>query len=157
MALGASTAGAWGAPARTLEHALERLSSAGLHVVKRSRLWRSAAWPDPADPPFLNAVAQVRTALRPAEALAVLHRLEQAAGRARSAANAPRPLDLDLVAWGGRVDSGPPVLPHPRAAERRFVMGPLAEIAPDWRHPRSGVTAAEMAATAVVGADATPL
>lgn len=154
MALGGSVAGPWGSPKQTLERALARLSDAGLPVVKRSRLWRSAAWPDPADPPFLNAVARVTTALSPAEALAALHALEREAGRAVSARNAPRPLDLDLIAWGRRVESGPPALPHPRAAERRFVMGPLAEIAPLWRDPVSGRAVTALAATARVGADA---
>lgn len=157
MALGASVAGPWGSPAQALERALARLSDAGLPVVKRSRLWRSAAWPDPADPPFLNAVARVETALAPAEALAALHALEHEAGRGRGARNAPRPLDLDIVAWGRRVEPGPPTLPHPRAAGRRFVMGPLAEIAPSWRHPLSGVEAARLAGEATVGRDAEPL
>lgn len=157
VGLGASTAGPWGTPAETLERALARLSAARLRVVKRSRLWRSAAWPDPADPPFLNAVAQVETALAPAEALAALHALEAEAGRVRSMRNAPRPLDLDVLAWGRRVEAGPPVLPHPRLAERRFAVGPLAELAPAWRHPVTGRAAAELAAAAPVGADAQPV
>ena len=156
VGLGASTPGPWGLPAATLERAFARLSDAGLSVVKRSRLWRSAAWPDPADPPFLNAVAQVETALAPAEALARLHAIEAEAGRVRSLRNAPRPLDLDLLAWGRRVQRGPPELPHPRLAQRRFAVGPLAEIAPGWGHPVSGATAAALAASAMVGADAEP-
>ncbi|MFX8681007.1 2-amino-4-hydroxy-6-hydroxymethyldihydropteridine diphosphokinase, partial [Acinetobacter baumannii] len=71
--------------------------------------------------------------------------------------NAPRTLDLDLIAHGRLVSPAPPLLPHPRAAERRFVMGPLAEILPDWRHPVCGETAAALAARATVGADAKPL
>lgn len=157
VGLGSSTAGPWGGPAETLERALVRLSAEGLRIVKRSRLWRSAAWPDAADPPFLNAVARIETALSPAKALAVLHRIEAEAGRARGLRNAPRPLDLDLVAWGRRVEPGPPALPHPRAAERRFVMGPLAEIAPGWRHPATGEGAAALARTSRVGLDAAPL
>ena len=156
VGLGASTPGPWGAPAQTLERALTRLSDVGLRVVKRSRLWRSAAWPDAADPPFLNAVAEVETALSPADTLAALHAVEAEAGRIRTARNAPRPLDLDLLAWGRRVEPGPPVLPHPRLAERRFAIGPLAELAPGWRHPVTGGTAAELAASAPVGRDATP-
>lgn len=154
VALGASVAGLWGPPAATLERALARLSDAGLPVVKRSGLWRSAAWPDPADPPFFNAVAQVETKLTPFEALAALHALEREAGRGEGARNAPRALDLDLVAWGRRVEPGPPALPHPRAAQRRFVMAPLAEIAPAWRHPVSGETAGVLADAAAVGPDA---
>lgn len=84
--------------------------------------------------------------------------LEAAFGRRRRAANDPRTLDLDLVAYGRTVLDEPDlILPHPRAHERRFVMGPLAEIAPGWIHPRTGRTAADLAATATVGADAAPL
>ncbi len=157
VALGASVAGPLGDPRRTLEWALGRLSDAGLDVVKRSRWWASRAWPDAADPPFLNGVALVRTALEPGAALKALHAIEAQAGRDRRARNGPRPLDLDLIAWGGLVQAGPPTLPHPRAAERRFVMGPLAELAPAWRHPVSGERADGLAARAVVGGDAEPL
>lgn len=156
VALGANLPGRHASVREGLEAALDRLSDAGLRVVKRSRWWRSAAWPEPSDPPFLNGVALVRTALDPAQALQALHALEAQAGRVRGPANAPRPLDLDLVAYGRRVQAGPPVLPHPRAHERRFVMGPLAEAAPGWRHPELGATAAELALAATVGADAAP-
>jgi 2-amino-4-hydroxy-6-hydroxymethyldihydropteridine diphosphokinase len=79
-------------------------------------------------------------------------------GRHRGARNAPRTLDLDLIAFGRRVVEAPGLtLPHPRAHERRFVMGPLAEIAPAWRHPVTGRTAADLAAAATVGRDAAPI
>ena len=79
-------------------------------------------------------------------------------GRKRGLANAPRTLDIDLIAYGRRVIDAPGLsLPHPRAAERRFVMGPLAEIAPDWMHPTLDQTAAELAEQASVGADAAPI
>jgi 2-amino-4-hydroxy-6-hydroxymethyldihydropteridine diphosphokinase len=87
-----------------------------------------------------------------------LHAIERDFGRDRTvegARNAPRVLDLDLIAHGRAVLDEPGiVLPHPRAAERLFVVGPLAEIAPAWRHPVSGETAAALAAKASVGADA---
>jgi 2-amino-4-hydroxy-6-hydroxymethyldihydropteridine diphosphokinase len=90
--------------------------------------------------------------------MAVLARLERDFGRLREAANAPRTLDLDLIAHGRAVIEDPGlILPHPRAHERRFVMGPLAEIAPAWRHPVSGASAAELAFRAEIGADAAPL
>lgn len=126
-------------------------------VIARSRQWRSAAWPDPAAPAFRNAVAIVQTALDPEVLLERLHAIEAAFGRVRAVANAPRPLDLDLIAYGRRISTFAPLLPHPRAAERRFVMGPLAELRPDWIHPTSGRTALELAASATVGLDAQPV
>jgi 2-amino-4-hydroxy-6-hydroxymethyldihydropteridine diphosphokinase len=139
-----------------LEATLAALNEAGLKVVKRSGWWMSAAWPDPADPPYVNGVALVETVLIPGETLAVLHRVEAAFGRGRHAANAPRTLDLDLIAHGRTVQAAPN-LPHPRAHERRFVMGPLAEIAPGWVHPVLGRQAGDLAAAARVGIDARPI
>jgi 2-amino-4-hydroxy-6-hydroxymethyldihydropteridine diphosphokinase len=83
--------------------------------------------------------------------------LETQFGRRREATNGPRTLDLDLIAFGREVIDEPGlILPHPRAHLRRFVMGPLAEICPGWRHPILGRNAAELVADAVVGADARP-
>ena len=155
VALGGNLAEPGGTVAGRLSAAVERLAEQGVRTVRRSGLWRSAAWPDPADPSFLNAAALVETDLRPDALLAVLHGTEAALGRVRTgAANAPRPIDLDLVAYGREIQAGALVLPHPRAAERLFVMGPLAEIAPDWRHPVSGLSAAALARAATVGRDA---
>ena len=83
--------------------------------------------------------------------------LENEFGRMRSVRNAPRTLDLDLIAHGRIVSDDPELtLPHPRAHERLFVMGPLAEIAPDWQHP-SGEAASNLAQSATVGMDARPV
>ncbi len=158
VALGSNLKGMHKTVEELLEEASLRLGAYGLPVVRRSSFWRSAAWPDPSEPPYLNAVALVETLLPPAKTLRQLHALERAFGRIRSQPNAPRTLDLDLIDYRGLVsDTPPPVLPHPRAHERRFVMGPLAEIAPDWRCPRTGRTAAAMAAFAEVGRDAHPV
>ena len=158
VALGGNLALEGQAVQAVLELAAGRLAAAGLKPVRRSGWWRSAAWPDPAQLAYLNAVAWVETALEPHAVLQALLQIETAYGRRRSVPNAPRTLDLDLIAYGRRILEGPDlVLPHPRAAERLFVMGPLAEIAPDWRHPVTGKTAADLAAEATVGTDATPL
>ena len=157
VAMGGNLKGSYPSVEALLEDATRRLGLYGLPVLRRSSLWRSAAWPDPGDPPYLNAVALVETALPPRNALKALHAMEREFGRVRGAVNAPRTLDLDLVSYENVVSAAPgPVVPHPRAHERLFVMGPLAELAPDWRHPVMGVTAAELARQASVGRDAAP-
>jgi len=88
---------------------------------------------------LLTLSIRVATAHSPAELMEILHKIESAYGRTRSAKNAPRTLDLDLIDYHGRVEEGPPVLPHPRMAERGFVLIPLADIAPEWRHPATGL------------------
>ena len=114
-----------------------------------SPFYLSPAWPDPIDPPFVNAVAVVATDLAPEALLAALHAIEAGFGRRRGKKNAPRTLDLDLIAYdderrGGA--GGGLILPHPRLAEREFVLAPLCDIAPDWRSPATGETAAAMLA-----------
>jgi 2-amino-4-hydroxy-6-hydroxymethyldihydropteridine diphosphokinase len=158
VALGSNLAFEGAPPEKILEAALACFPEEGLELVKRSGWWRSAAWPDPSGPAFLNAVALVRTELEPRAVLDALLRLERRFGRDRSLANAPRTLDLDLIAHGRTVmhEDGL-TLPHPRAAERRFVMGPLAEIAPEWRHPGRGGTAERLLAMTSVGLDARPV
>ena len=158
VALGSNLKGEYASVEELIEAALARLPAYGLPVVRRSSLWRSAAWPDPSEPAYLNAVALVETLLPPLKALGQLQRLEAAFSRERAAPNAPRTLDLDLIAYGTEVTSGPDlVLPHPRAHDRLFVMGPLAEMAPGWIHPVLGRSAADLAAAAPVGRDARPL
>lgn len=112
-----------------------------IKVVSRSRLYRSAAWPDPSDPEFVNAVALVETELSPVALLDRLHALEMSFGRTRHAKNAPRPLDLDIIDYDGKVSTPgeTPILPHPRMTDRAFVLLPLRDVAPDWRHPVSSL------------------
>ena len=156
MALGCNDKGAWSSCAEALEAALARFRSEGIDVVARSSWWSSLAWPDPHDPAFLNGVVIVRTEHDPHALMAALGRIEDAFGRERSVRNAPRTLDLDLIAYGRLSgDLEGLILPHPRAAERRFVMGPIAKIAPAWTHPHGGA-ASDLAASTSVGADARP-
>ena len=157
VALGCSLPGSYPSREVLLDAAVEALAPEGLVVTARSAWWTSAAWPDPAAPAYLNGVALVETALSADEVLAALHRIEARFGRVRAEANAPRTLDLDLIAHGRTVLDGAVVVPHPRAHERLFVMGPLAQVAPDWRHPVSGRTAADLVAKATVGTDAVPM
>jgi 2-amino-4-hydroxy-6-hydroxymethyldihydropteridine diphosphokinase len=146
IGLGANLPGPAGQPAGTLKHALGKLNSKGIKIRDISSFYETAAWPDPADPAFVNAVARVETDLQPVELLTLLHGVETALGRLRSVTNAPRALDLDLLDYDGRVMDGKLVLPHPRMTERSFVLVPLGEIAPGWRHPVSGKGVAELLA-----------
>ncbi len=156
MALGCNQSGDYTSREALLSAALDAFPSEGLLVIARSSWWASAAWPDPSGPPYLNGVVRIETPFDPAETLAALHRLEACFGRARGVANAPRTLDLDLIAYGRTALDGALVLPHPRAHERLFVMGPLAEIAPTWRHPVLEDSAAALAQSASIGRDAKP-
>jgi 2-amino-4-hydroxy-6-hydroxymethyldihydropteridine diphosphokinase len=144
IALGANLMSALGPPEVTLAASLERLGELGVRQTETSRFYRTRAWPNPDDPPFVNAVALVSTMLSPAQLLKVLHSVETEFGRDRSSEsavrNAPRTLDLDLIDYKGLVQPGPPVLPHPRMRDRSFVLVPLRDVAPDWRHPESGET-----------------
>jgi 2-amino-4-hydroxy-6-hydroxymethyldihydropteridine diphosphokinase len=137
VGLGANLTSAAGSPAVTIASSLGAMAARRIRVLKVSPFYQSPAWPDPSHPPYVNAVALVQTPLGPAALLAALHEIEAAFGRERSVPNAPRTLDLDLIDYDGRVEEGPPVLPHPRAADRAFVLKPLADIAPAWRHPVS--------------------
>jgi 2-amino-4-hydroxy-6-hydroxymethyldihydropteridine diphosphokinase len=158
VALGGNLPGDYASCEALLEAALAEFPRAGLGLVARSGWWRSAAWPDPSAPEYRNGIAIVEAHQGPHGVLQALLAIESALGRERSAKNAPRTLDLDLIAYGQRVIDIPGlVLPHPRAHDRRFVMGPLAEIWPGWRHPVLGRTAADLAAAASVGRDANPV
>jgi 2-amino-4-hydroxy-6-hydroxymethyldihydropteridine diphosphokinase len=155
VALGSNLNGGFGSVLDLLEAALAQFPAAGLKVVNHSSWWRSASWPDPTAPDYLNGVALVETSLDPHATLAALRDIEVRFGRVRSELNAPRTLDLDLIAHGRAVLNDEVLtLPHPRADQRLFVMGPLAEIAPRWMHPVLAETAAVLAPRATVGLDA---
>jgi 2-amino-4-hydroxy-6-hydroxymethyldihydropteridine diphosphokinase len=154
IALGSNLPSPAGPPFETLKAALAALRANGIEPRKVSTSYESEAWPNPADPPFVNAVAQVETDLAPSALLERLHEVERAFGRVRGARNAPRTLDLDIIDYNGRVEPGPPELPHPRVSERAFVLVPLAEIAPDWQHPISGKGMTELLANLPEGAKA---
>lgn len=150
-------------PAALLRAALARLGALGWPVVAVSRFYESPAFPPGSGPAFVNAAAALTPppGAGPEELLVLLHQVEAEFGRARAQRWGARTLDLDLLAWGDCVlpdaetqaawrglspaaaaQKAPAVLilPHPRLQDRAFVLQPLAEIAPDWRHPSLGQT-----------------
>ena len=116
--------------------ALPRLRLRGL-----SRWYRTAPLPPSGQPDYVNAVAHLSGTMEPGALLAALQVIEARAGRVRGMPNTARPLDLDIIAMGSLVRAAPdPILPHPRAHQRQFVLMPLAEVAPGWVHPIIGQT-----------------
>jgi len=150
VALGANL----GDPAASFATALALIGERIGPVVARSAWRRTPALVHPDDPvrvhpDYLNGVVLVDSELEPEPLLAALHGIELDLGRDRARETRPwqpRVIDLDLIALDDLMRDPPraPVLPHPRLHERDFVLGPLVELWPDWRHPRLGRTAAEL-------------
>ncbi|MGB8478389.1 MAG: 2-amino-4-hydroxy-6-hydroxymethyldihydropteridine diphosphokinase [Acidobacteriaceae bacterium] len=131
---------------RTLRSAIAALRQLG-SVEAASSFYETAPVGLVEQSDFLNGVVALRTTLPPQELMAALLRIEQQHGRDRSVSvpKGPRTLDLDLLSYGDVVTETPTLtLPHPSLADRRFVLVPLMEIAPQWRHPISGKTAAAL-------------
>jgi 2-amino-4-hydroxy-6-hydroxymethyldihydropteridine diphosphokinase len=152
IGIGSNVSGPWGPPGAAVERALAALDEAPLRLLKASRAIVTAPFGRTDQPDFVNAVAEIETSLEPSALLAHLHAIERRAGRRRTLRWGPRTLDLDLLDYDGLVVAEEPgrddlpVLPHPGIPERSFVLGPIAEIAPHWRHPVLDETAATLLA-----------
>ena len=156
-------------PAQTLLRAAEELRRAGLSPLRLSQIYATPCFPAGAGPDYVNAAAAapLPPGLGPQDVLALLHRIEAAHGRTRETRWGMRTLDLDLLAFGQTVlpdaamqtrwrNLDPAlqrretpdglILPHPRLQDRAFVLIPLLDVAPDWTHPLTGQTVAQMAA-----------
>ncbi len=148
IGLGANLPSRYGGPEDTLRRAVDALETKGLYIVKASSIWLSAPVPVSAQPWYRNAVSAVDTEMPAAAVLALLHDIENDFGRVRGQRNAPRVLDLDLIAYHDEVYTDVNcTVPHPRMHGRAFVLRPLAEIAPEWRHPILGLFVSDLIAT----------
>jgi 2-amino-4-hydroxy-6-hydroxymethyldihydropteridine diphosphokinase len=168
VALGANLPFAHSSPPETISAALGEIVANGLEIVAKSRLFATPCFPAGAGPDYVNAACVIDSAaLDPASILAVLHEVEDRFGRRRAQRWGMRTLDLDLLAFGDSILPDPQthaawaglaaedqvrrtpdglILPHPRLQDRAFVLVPLMDVAPDWRHPVTGRTVSQMCA-----------
>lgn len=131
----------FGPPRETLSAALAALEDRGVGISRRSRWYRSAPLPVADQPWFVNLVVRADTTLPADRLLVQLQAVERDFGRRRSTRNAARILDIDLIDHDGQcLDTPTLTLPHPRMTMRAFVLLPLRDVAPDWRHPLTGLT-----------------
>jgi 2-amino-4-hydroxy-6-hydroxymethyldihydropteridine diphosphokinase len=146
VALGANFPGPWGVPADTITRALRELEAAGARIVRVSNFYETAAIGPARQPPYVNAVVLLDASLPAPALLKVMKAIERRAGRRGGRPWGPRTLDLDIVDYkgivihwrarkGGFARARPLVLPHPLAHTRPFVLGPLLDVEPHWRHP----------------------
>lgn len=165
IALGSNATSVFGGPYFNVSEALRRLACDSLTISEISPFYSTPAFPAGAGPDFVNAAARLSTTLDAHQVLARLHEVEDRLGRVRSTRWGPRSIDLDLIAHDATIypdletfhswrslpleqqkERAPDglILPHPRLQDRAFVLGPVRDVAPDWRHPVLGQTAAQM-------------
>jgi 2-amino-4-hydroxy-6-hydroxymethyldihydropteridine diphosphokinase len=157
VGLGANRPGPWGTPTGTIGRALQEIERAGAPLCAVSPFYETAALGRARQPPYVNAVALLDTTLPPEALLRLLKRIERQAGRRGGRPWGPRTLDIDIVDYRGlvrhwtarrggfaRAGPRPLVLPHPLMHQRPFVLRPLLDIAPDWRHPVLGLDAKDL-------------
>jgi len=145
VAVGGNLPSTYGSPMETCEAAVKQLEAAGLTVSAKSSWYETEPVPKSMQPSFINNVVQIETDLDSTALLKLLLKIEKQMGRQRSFKNAPRVIDLDMIAYNDEINGSDFLtLPHPRMQDRAFVLYPLAEIAPDWHHPVLKKTAVEL-------------
>jgi 2-amino-4-hydroxy-6-hydroxymethyldihydropteridine diphosphokinase len=157
VGLGANYPGPWGTPADTIARALKEMAREHVTGEAVSAFYETAAVGRAGQPPYVNAVALIDTHLPPEALLRLFKRIERAAGRRGGSPWGPRTLDIDILDYKGRVKhwrgkhpcfaragARPLILPHPWVEARPFVLRPLLDVAPDWRHPVHRLSAREL-------------
>jgi 2-amino-4-hydroxy-6-hydroxymethyldihydropteridine diphosphokinase len=132
---------------RNLGRAIEKLAAPDLHIIRESSVYETEPHGLRDQPWFLNQVIEIATTLFPRQLLSRVKRLEREMGRVPTVRNGPRLIDIDILLYAdATVRAADLEIPHPRLAERRFVLEPLAELVPELRHPRTSRTVSEMLA-----------
>lgn len=160
IALGANLPSDYGTPVDTLQAAMHALELKGVEVVASSRIWLTAPVPfDPDQDWYHNSVVAVETKLSASELLDLMLSIEEEFGRVRTVKNAPRLLDLDLIAYHDEIikEGNRLIVPHPKMSERLFVLKPLEDISENWVHPVTGHNIAKMLQDLPSGQEAKPI
>jgi|SRR6185503_4040669 len=147
LGLGSNLAGPWGSSRAILAQALRELTAAGLRILGFSSLYATTPVGLGRQSTYVNAVVMAEASMAPGALLRALKRIERKAGRRLGRHWGPRQLDIDILDFGGRQVGNPcghrrrgqVLLPHPEMHRRAFVLLPLREVAPSWRHPRLGL------------------
>ncbi len=122
---------------RNIENSKYLLKIFGIDITRTSSYYETLSWPDPSKPKFINIVIQSNTNFSPKKLIKIFKIIEQKLGRTKSFKNAPRTCDIDIISYRNKIISSDIVIPHERMKKRNFVLIPLLEIAPYWRHPKT--------------------
>jgi 2-amino-4-hydroxy-6-hydroxymethyldihydropteridine diphosphokinase len=139
LGIGSNLPGSYASSEALVRQAIERLGQARLRICAVSPLYQTPPVGPAGQAPYVNACLAVSSNLSPEGLLRELHAIEAEFGRARRVKWGPRTLDLDVLDYRGEIRDQRIILPHPRIAQRGFVLVPLHNIAPNWRHPKTGV------------------
>ena len=129
-----------GSKSENIERAKFEIQNHKIKIMKISSNYESESWPNPSNPRFINIILEIKTSLAPLELLKICNFIEKKLGRKRSKKNAPRSCDIDIIDYEQKVlnlKDGNLIAPHPRLSKRNFVLLPLFEINPTWKHPKS--------------------
>ena len=142
LSLGSNLSSKFGDRFKNLEIAMNYLEGYGILIEKKSSFYETPSYPNTNDPKFINVIISVKTKLPPIDLMSVLIHIEEKLGRKRNKKNDPRTCDIDIIDYKGQVlefqyKNNNFIVPHLKSNLRNFVLIPLKEISPDWRHPKT--------------------
>ena len=142
LSLGSNLSSKLGNRFDNLEIAISFLETCGISIIKKSSFYETASYPNKNDPKFINMIILIKTDLPPIDLMSVLIYIEEKLGRTRNVKNEPRTCDIDIIDYDGQIldlnyKNIDFVIPHKKIESRNFVLYPLQEILPDWKHPKN--------------------